>query len=74
MLNKNKLAINKGVFGRKVMALCPKCRELHTTYEDWQGRGLLRSFCPPCRININKRTGGVDESSEFHLRAISQRR
>ena len=70
MTAKNKLAINKGVFGRTIMAICPKCRELFKTYEDWQGRGIMRKHCPPCKINVNKRTGGLDENSNFSKPAV----
>ena len=59
MTAKNKLAINKGVFGRTIMAICPKCRELFKTYEDWQGRGIMRKHCPPCKINVNQLALGV---------------
>jgi hypothetical protein len=60
----------KGVHGRKTLAKCPKCCEYHHVYENWTGNGLLRAYCPPCRVNMIKRSGGIDDNSAFNRRAV----
>jgi phage FluMu protein Com len=68
------LKLDKGVFGRMTLAKCPKCDKIHDTYENWTGNGMLRRYCPRCLHVVCTRTGGMDDGTEFHKRAISMGR
>ena len=60
----------KGVKGKTIIAKCPKCLELFNTYENWQGRGIMRKHCPPCKHLVDNMSGGLDEYASFSKYAL----
>jgi hypothetical protein len=60
---------NKGVFGKKQKARCPKCDKNHKQVLDWAGRGTPRTFCPMCAQTMHRYISGIDDA-QLNTRAF----
>ena len=56
----DRMEMEPGVHGSKMMAKCPICEKYHKVTIFWTGRGVPRINCDWCRHNVVAFAGDID--------------